>query len=167
MALFRSPVFEHAKGMTTVSNPHTIEHLNPSECWAILRSATTGRVALVHDGVPDIFPVNHVIDHGSIVYRTGNGELFHATLNQEVAFEVDGHDLDANQVWSVVVKGRASERHQITDIVDSLELPLAPWQSGPKPRFVRIEPHQITGRRFSIATKSPVRTAPEETAPEE
>lgn len=160
MALFRNSVWGDPKSMTTATEPHTIEHLDTSECWAIMRQATTGRVALVHDGVPDIFPVNHVIDQGSIVYRTGTGALFHATLNQQVAFEVDGHDLETHQAWSVVVKGRATERLGITDIVDSLELPLAPWQSGPKPRFVRIEPHQITGRRFSIAAKSHPPTAP-------
>lgn len=145
--------------MDTVSNPPEIEHLDTSQCWAILRQATIGRVALVHDGVPDIFPVNHVVDHASIVYRTGTGELFHATINQEVAFEVDGFDLETNQAWSVVAKGRAAERLRITDIADSLELPLAPWQAGPKPRFVRIEPHHVTGRRFSIAAETDPPTA--------
>jgi len=154
LALFSRSSWEHTRDMTTASDPNKIEHLDTAECWAILRQETIGRVAIVHDGVPDIFPVNHVVDHGSIVYRTGNSTLFHATLNTEVAFEVDGYDLETQKAWSVVVKGQAHERHMISDIVDSLELPLAPWQSGPKPRFVRIEPLQVTGRRFSTATKS-------------
>lgn len=144
--------------MITLSETRPIEHLSSSECWALLRRATTGRVALVHDGTPDIFPVNHVVDHGTIVYRTGTGALFQATLHQDVAFEVDGHDNEPMQAWSVVVRGRTTERRHITDIVDSLELPIAPWQQGPKPRFVRIEPRQVTGRRFTIANTPPTKT---------
>jgi uncharacterized protein len=30
-------------------------------------------------------------------------------------------------------------------------LPLFPWQAGPKPRYVRIELAQVTGRRFVVS----------------
>ena len=30
-------------------------------------------------------------------------------------------------------------------------LPLFPWQAGPKPRYVRIEPASVTGRRFVVS----------------
>ena len=33
---------------------------------------------------------------------------------------------------------------------DALDLPLFPWHAGPKHRFVRIEPIEITGRRFHV-----------------
>ena len=36
------------------------------------------------------------------------------------------------------------------DLFDAVELPLFPWQAAPKPRFVRIEPVDISGRRFSV-----------------
>ncbi|MGB3594138.1 MAG: pyridoxamine 5'-phosphate oxidase family protein [Ornithinimicrobium sp.] len=132
--------------MNGTENPDGIEILAPSDCWRLLRAATVGRVAVVRDGVPEIFPVNHVVDHGTVVYRTGPGALFEATLHQDVAFEVDGFD-DA-VAWSVVLHGRATESSRITDLIDSFALPLAPWQSGPKPRFVRIEPSGVSGRRF-------------------
>lgn len=141
--------------MDTDDGPAAIEHLSHSECWALLREAKTGRVAVTHDGSPDIFPVNHVVDHGSIVYRTGTGALFQATLHQDVAFEVDGQDPETMQAWSVVVRGRATEKLKITEIMDSLDLPIAPWQSGAKPRYVHIEPREVTGRRFTIDTQPP------------
>lgn len=139
--------------MNSDDGPAAIEQLSHSECWALLRKAKTGRVAVTHDGTPDIFPVNHVVDHASIVYRTGTGALFRATLHHDVAFEVDGQDLETTQAWSVVVRGRATERLKITEILDSLDLPIAPWQSGAKPRYVHIEPREVTGRRFTIAKR--------------
>ncbi|MGB7450161.1 MAG: pyridoxamine 5'-phosphate oxidase family protein [Ornithinimicrobium sp.] len=136
------------------------EHLDLATCWALLRQASIGRLAVVRRGSPDIFPVNHVVDHGTLVYRTADGELFRATLHHDVAFEVDGYDPAAGRAWSVVVRGWATEGRQFTDIVDSLQLPIAPWQPGAKPRVVRIEPHTVTGRRFSAATAQPPTHAP-------
>jgi len=105
--------------------------------------------------MPDIFPVNHVVDHGTLVYRTADSTLFRATLHRDVAFEVDGHDAQTRKAWSVVVHGWASEGRQLTDVVESLQLPLAPWQPGAKPHVVRIEPHTVTGRRFTMKAPSP------------
>ena len=127
-----------------------IEDLSESECWKLLRTATTGRVAVVRDGVPDVFPVNHVVDHGTVVYRTHVGLLFRATLHHDVAFEVDGYDAETKQAWSVVMRGIATEGRQITDIMETIELPLAPQQPGAKPRIVRITPREVSGRRFTV-----------------
>ena len=69
-----------------------------------------GRLAVSILERPDIFPVNHVVDHGRIVFRTAAGtKLAAAVLGRAVAFEVDGYDSVAGEAWSVVVKGRARE----------------------------------------------------------
>jgi uncharacterized protein len=116
------------------------------ECWELLRSCEVGRLAVVVDEVPDIFPINHVVDHGSIVFRTAPGSKLSGIDEGMVAFEVDGGDAD--EVWSVVVKGRALRVAEPYQIIDATELPLYPWQEGPKPIFVRIEATEVTGRRF-------------------
>ena len=36
------------------------------------------------------------------------------------------------------------------ELFDAAELPLFPWHASPKPRFVRIEPSEISGRRFQV-----------------
>ena len=36
------------------------------------------------------------------------------------------------------------------DLFEALDLPLFPWHASPKPRFVRIEPVEVTGRRFHV-----------------
>ena len=50
------------------------------------------------------------------------------------------------------------------EMLDAVQLPLFPWHAAPKHRFVRVEPVEITGRRFHVvepsAWSAPVRTVP-------
>jgi uncharacterized protein len=121
-----------------------------SECWALLRAAAYGRLAVAIDNHPDVFPVNHLVDGSTIVFRSAAGtKLAAAVLGRAVAFEVDGHDDDA--AWSVVVKGRAVLVEHLEEYLDAEQLPVRPWLAGPKPNIVRIEPDEVTGRRFHLA----------------
>jgi hypothetical protein len=123
-----------------------------SGCWALLRTAQVGRLAVSVGNEPDIFPVNFAVDHGSIVFRTAEGtKLAALTVSPTVAFEADGYSAEENEAWSVVVKGRAQEIRGQFDLLDSMALPVFPWQAGPKPRSIRIVPDSITGRRFTVA----------------
>ncbi len=136
--------------MTTPSTEATIE-LNTSTCLELLRAGEVGRLAVSITDHPDIFPINYVIDHGTIVFRTAEGtKLAAAVLGRGVAFEIDGYDAEVGDAWSVVVKGYATEIEQLQAYFDALDLPLFPWHASPKHRFVRIEPVQITGRRFHV-----------------
>jgi len=128
-----------------------MEILEPHECWQLVRSAEVGRLAVAIMNQPDIFPVNYVVDHGSVVFRTAEGtKLAAATLGSSVAFEVDGYEPDQGEAWSVVLKGRAVEIEQLHDLLAATDLPLFPWHAPPKPRIVRIEPDLISGRRFHV-----------------
>ena len=123
--------------------------LEPDQCWALLRSADVGRLAVSIVDQPDIFPINFVLDHGTVVFRTAEGtKLAAAVLGRSVAFEADGFDAASGEAWSVVVKGRAQEIARMTEVFDATDLPLFPWLASPKPRFVRIVPESITGRLF-------------------
>ena len=144
---------------TTLEQGITV--LDQHECWALLRSAEVGRLAVSILERPDIFPINHVVDRGRIVFRTAAGtKLAAAVLGRAVAFEVDGYDPIKGEAWSVVVKGRAHELEAMHDLVDALDLPLFPWSAGPKPRFVRIDPDSVTGRRFRVVELPAEPTAP-------
>ena len=128
--------------------------LDANKCWDLLRSSEVGRLAVSIGNHPDIFPVNFVVDHGTVVFRTAEGtKLAAAVLGKAVAFEVDGYDADAGEAWSVVIKGRAVEIERIQDVFDALELPLFPWHASPKHRFVRIEPDDMSGRRFDVVDR--------------
>lgn len=129
--------------------------LGTSECLELLRGEPVGRLAVAIRDQPDIFPINHVVDHGTVVFRTAEGtKLAAAVLGRAVAFEVDGYDPEAGEAWSVVIHGRAVEIERLEEIVEALDLPLFPWQAAPKHRFVRIEPFEITGRRFHVVEPS-------------
>ena len=87
---------------------HGVEVLDPNECLALLRGSVVGRLAIAIANHPEIFPINYVVDHGTVVFRTAEGtKLAGAVLGTGVAFEADGLDTRAKQAWSVVVKGRA------------------------------------------------------------
>lgn len=125
--------------------------LSEHECWELLRSVATGRLAVMHGDGPDIFPLNYVVDHGTLVFRTGEGTKVTAlTQSPQVAFEVDGFGATTGQAWSVVIKGRAESIGGLYEGLEALTLPLTPWQDGSKPHFVRIVPVEVTGRRFAV-----------------
>ena len=129
--------------------------LDADRCWELLRQSEVGRLAVSIADHPDIFPVNFIVDHGTVVFRTAEGtKLAAAVLGLAVAFEVDGYDAEAGDAWSVVIKGRAVEVERIQDVFDALDLPLFPWHASPKHRFVRIEPDDLSGRRFHVVDKS-------------
>jgi len=140
--------------METTATP-TVQELTTSECWQLLREALLGRLAVVLDGRPDIFPVNHAVDRGTLVFRTDSGTKLLGAVGQSVAFEVDGYDDRSGAAWSVVVKGHAHEVRQLHDVLDTAGLELYPWQEGRKPRFVRIEAEQVSGRRFLRTARRP------------
>ena len=125
------------------------------ECWALLRSTEVGWLAVCVWEAPDIFPLNYVMDHGTVVFRTAEGSKLSAIVAVSlVAFEVDGYDEQAHEAWSVVIKGSAQEIKRLHERIQSSDLPLFPWHVAPKGHFVRIEPQTISGRRFHVVDPS-------------
>jgi uncharacterized protein len=130
----------------------TVVALTPSESWALLLDAIVGRVALVVDNRPEVLPVNYLVDHGGLVFRTGEGSKLAAAIGGSVAFEVDDYDPMLNgDAWSVVVKGTAWDVTPRQEALDAPELPEFQWHAASKPRVVRIEPEEISGRRFHLS----------------
>jgi nitroimidazol reductase NimA-like FMN-containing flavoprotein (pyridoxamine 5'-phosphate oxidase superfamily) len=158
MALPANAAREETRGMTT--DPGSgVAILDASACWLLLRSTEVGRLAVAVADHPDIFPVNFLVDQGTIVFRTAEGSKLAAVVTSPiVAFEADGYEPEAGEAWSVVLKGRAQEIKRLHDLVETVAFPLFPWQAGPKHRFVRIVPEDISGRRFHIVDPSSWRT---------
>lgn len=128
-----------------------VQNLEHHECWSLLRTVSVGRLAVLVDGQPDIFPINYTVDGGTLVFRTGAGtKLAAASGGAAVALEADGVDAVSGLAWSVVVKGPAKVITGTEGILDSAALYLFPWQAGKKDTFVRVSPGTVTGRRFKV-----------------
>ena len=140
-----------------------------AECWRLFRTQEVGRLAVSIANFPDIFPINFVVDGETIVFRTGAGtKLAASVLGRGIAFEVDGYDPIAGEAWSVVLKGEAREIEHMIEYFDAEELPLFPWHASDKPDFVRLEPIEVTGRRFHVVERpalAPPHHEPEHTRP--
>lgn len=131
--------------MMSETTPVTV--LSESECWSLLGSVTLGRLVTDVDGEPEIFPINFVVQHRTVLFRTAEGtKLTSAAINRNVLFEAD--DTTISEGWSVILKGMAQTPRTDDDIQDAERAWLYPWTATPKPHFVRIRPLRITGRRF-------------------
>ncbi|MDT0168642.1 pyridoxamine 5'-phosphate oxidase family protein [Pseudarthrobacter sp. BRE9] len=136
--------------MSNESSPQ-VQNLEHHECWALLRTVSVGRLAVLVDGRPDIFPVNYTVDGGTLVFRTGQGtKLSAASGDAAVAVEADGVDPETSLAWSVVIKGTAALVKSTEDVLETSRLYLFPWQAGKKDAFVRITPDSVSGRRFQV-----------------
>lgn len=116
------------------------------EATALLRESPVGRLAVVVDGVPDILPVNHMVDHGTVVFRTAPGIKMTAAHDQPVTFEVNGYGLAPGEAWSFVVHGTGRLIHE----TEALHPPLFPSQTDAKPEVIRVVPRAFTGRRVAV-----------------
>jgi nitroimidazol reductase NimA-like FMN-containing flavoprotein (pyridoxamine 5'-phosphate oxidase superfamily) len=125
------------------------QELTKSECFELLAREHLGRVAVVDDLGPVVFPVNFVLDHHMVVFRTDDGTKLDAAIRgSRVAFEVDGTDAAVHTGWSVVVRGEAIEVTDPAEVARLRKLPLSPWAPGAKNHYVRILPAVLTGRRI-------------------
>lgn len=135
--------------MGGIEGPAWTEHLNVPECWRLLSLVGVGRVGVLVDSAPEIYPVNHVVDRETIVFRTDEGtKLLGLRRSPSVCYEVDGIDFEDRTGWSVLVKGRAVVIADPGELLRAAELPLCFWAVGPKPNWIRIVPDEVTGRRI-------------------
>jgi len=126
-----------------------LEELGEIECLLLLGRHSVGRLAVVRDGRPAVFPVSYRRDGGTIVFRSDDGTKLAAIGDDDaVAFEIDGLDPRSRSGWSVAVTGRAIEVTEPAELEAVRKLRLEPWAPGAKERFIRIVPDSITGRRI-------------------
>lgn len=119
-----------------------LREISATDCLELLKSEEVGRIAVVVEGRPQIFPVNYALDASdSVILRTAIGTKLAAAVNHHVAFEVDHFDPHLHTGWSVVVHGVA---HQTTTVAAG-PAALAPWPAD-TPHLVRIVHQSISGR---------------------
>jgi nitroimidazol reductase NimA-like FMN-containing flavoprotein (pyridoxamine 5'-phosphate oxidase superfamily) len=138
--------------------PETGHPLHPSEsrlsfdqCWELLAAETIGRLGLVVDEHPEIFPVNYVLDDRSIVFRTGHGrKLWNVMASRPAVLEIDGYEPGSQEAWSVTVRGGTDLINEPNEKAKIEALGLEPWEPGAKDHYIRLTPRALTGRRFKV-----------------
>ncbi|NUO46394.1 MAG: pyridoxamine 5'-phosphate oxidase family protein [Streptomyces sp.] len=134
--------------------------LDGSEALRLLGGVSLGRVVFTRHALPQIRPVNHVVDGGDIVIRTHEGAALTSHTRQAngrgvvVAYEADVIDPDTHLGWSVVVTGYARL------VTDPRELAryrtmLRPWVEQTADYAVRIRPDLVTGVLLTAADAVP------------
>ncbi len=141
-------------GMPDQKHPMAI--LTEERCWDLLAGQSLGRLVTAIGNVPEVFPVNFVVDGPSVVFRTAEGtKLFQLTVNERVAFEVDFWNEERG--WSVVVHGTARVIDTDDERARADKMPLMPWVPTVKTNYVRLTADEITGREF-VFGPDPVHT---------
>jgi uncharacterized protein len=132
------------------------QELTRAECFELLATEHFGRVAMVDDRGPVVFPVHFVLDRHTVVFRTGSGtKLSAASLGRRVSFEVDRADPATRTGWSVLVRGEAVEVTDRAELTRLRALPLQAWAPGARDHYVRILPSALTGRQIVAPGPAP------------
>jgi nitroimidazol reductase NimA-like FMN-containing flavoprotein (pyridoxamine 5'-phosphate oxidase superfamily) len=144
-----------------MSYQRRMEELTRPQCLELLQTTQVGRLVFVHHALPAIRPVNHIVDHDTIVIRatvgaaitdlvtTGGGRMV-------VAYEADAIDTARQLGWSVIVTGTAE---LVTDQVAAQQYRslIEPWVAGPADEVITITTDMVHGYRMvpaSIAESS-------------
>jgi nitroimidazol reductase NimA-like FMN-containing flavoprotein (pyridoxamine 5'-phosphate oxidase superfamily) len=126
------------------------EDLSVAECLQLLGAHNFGRLAVVVDGRPLVFPVNYALEGDAVVFRTAGGTKLSGAALGHVAFEIDHIDEATQTGWSVIVQGVGND---ITSTFDEHSerlraLMVQPWVPGEHAHWVGILAQTVSGRRL-------------------
>ena len=128
-----------------------LEHLSDDQSRELLAAAVLGRIAVMVEGHPEIFPVNHVYDPTlGVAFPTNDRTKLHAALEWPwISFEFDGIEESGEAGWSVLVVGHAHEVADLSVREDLARRRHVRWGASSDHRWLHIEATKITGRRIS------------------
>jgi nitroimidazol reductase NimA-like FMN-containing flavoprotein (pyridoxamine 5'-phosphate oxidase superfamily) len=119
--------------------------LSEDECWALLATATVGRLALSVRALPAILPVEYYADEVDLVISMCLGEFDVPVASGNdaiVAFSVDDIDAATRSGWSIQVVGRSRFHSQDGTLVDC--------GNPAGGRIMSLEPAHVMGQRLHL-----------------
>jgi uncharacterized protein len=135
----------------SASADSSLEEIPAEECYRLLGTHELGRLGVNAENYPLIFPVNYAMDGRTIVLRTRPGTKLTAARHATVTFEVDDVDRRTRSGWSVLVRGQAEEvgeDHRAELVERTHASGVRPWAPGDTGHWLRLIPHEVTGRRI-------------------
>lgn len=126
--------------------------MSEHECWAHLATHKLGRLGLVVDGRPLVFPINYAAGDGAIVMRSDPGTKLRQGPGRPACFEIDGYEETSGVGWSVIAQGLLED---ITDSDDARAkrlraLPVRPQAPGERSHWLALTPTEVSGRSFRV-----------------
>ena len=138
--------------LSTATTGRHSEALSYDDCLDRLARKRLGRLAVVVDHYPQVFPVNYRLDDYVVVFRTHLGTKLLAANHANVGFQVDHVDEITRSGWSVLIQGMAedvSDRRNDPITERGRALGVDSWAPGEQSRIVRIIPAHMTGRQIT------------------
>jgi nitroimidazol reductase NimA-like FMN-containing flavoprotein (pyridoxamine 5'-phosphate oxidase superfamily) len=124
--------------------------LSSEDCWALLRSDKIGRLAIVIEGRPRIFPVNYRAADDAVVFRTEPGAKLSHGPGAPACFEIDEYDEETAMAWSVMVVGVLTDITAATDERSRglRRLAVEPLAPGARLHWLALSADEVSGRSF-------------------
>jgi nitroimidazol reductase NimA-like FMN-containing flavoprotein (pyridoxamine 5'-phosphate oxidase superfamily) len=126
-----------------------VSELSPSDCELLLASLDVGRIAVVDDGYPLVFPVNYRLTefcgNPVIAIRTRPGNVIDHP-GRAVCLEIDGVDASHDGGWSVLVRG------VLAAVPPDPDRDSHPIDCYERDAWLIVVPTRVTGRRVLNST---------------
>lgn len=124
--------------------------LADDDCWSLLRTHNLGRLAIVIEGRPRIFPLNYAAAADAVVFRTEPGAKLRYGPGSAACFEIDDYDPGTSMAWSVMVVGLLKDITAASDERSrSLRrLVVEPVSPGQKLHWLALNADEVSGRSF-------------------
>ncbi len=143
--------FDAYADMADLRDQGSLVEIEPMECLDLVARHDLGRLAINQEGGPLVFPVNYVVEGGTVVFRTTMGtKLAAADEHATVSFQVDRIDRDEGVGWSVLIRGRLQEVVRGDELDRLAELDLEPFAGGRRSHWVRVMARSVTGRLIAM-----------------
>ena len=126
-----------------------VTELSTSDCELLLASLDVGRIAVVENGYPLVFPISYkvvVADEGLVLAIRTRPDNVIDQPGRAVCFEIDGVDPSHDGGWSVLVRGL------LVETSPHVELDPNPIVSDDRDAWRIIMPTHISGRRVRNRT---------------
>jgi nitroimidazol reductase NimA-like FMN-containing flavoprotein (pyridoxamine 5'-phosphate oxidase superfamily) len=138
-----------SRGILTPASAKVLT-LSDEDCWSLLRTHKLGRLAIVIEGRPRIFPVNYAAADDTIVFRTQPGAKLEHGAGSSTCFEIDDYDQRTSMAWSVMVVGVLKD---ITGAGDARSrslrsLAVEPAAPGQRLHWLALQADEVSGRSF-------------------
>jgi len=127
--------------------------LTKPESLELMSSVQVGRLAFVHNALPAIRPVNHLVDNDAVIIRATLGAAITKDIaaglpgGMMVAYEADAIDTNRQLGWSVIVVGPARLLTDRTAMARYRSL-IEPWVAGPADEVISISADMVHGYRI-------------------